>query len=116
MAVSQALTVTEVANSQSVDNNTSKVRILWKSTQTNDSHNDNTRTAYYWVTTPDGQETKYSVSYTLPKGTTKTILDKTITVTHKDDGSGTVIVRTWGRSRSLWKPYQGHLLSQLLPM
>lgn len=99
MAVSQALTVTEVADSQSIDNNTSKVRILWKSTQTNDSHNDNTRTAYYWITTPDGKETKYSVSYTLPKGTTKTILDKTITVTHKDDGSGTVIVRTWMDTR-----------------
>lgn len=95
MAVSQTLGLTKVDNSQSVEGNTSKVRILWKSTQTGESYNSYTKTAYYWITTPDGKETKYSVSYTLPKGTTKTILDKTITVTHKDDGSGTVKVRTW---------------------
>ena len=95
MAVSQTLSLSEVANSQGVSGNTSKVRILWKSTQTGESYNSVTKTAYYWITTPDGKETKYSVSYTLPKGTTKTILDKTITVTHKDDGSGSVKVRTW---------------------
>ena len=95
MAVSQTLGLSEVANSQSISGNTSKVRILWKSTQTGESYNSVTKTAYYWITTPDGKETKYSVSYTLPKGTTKTILDKTITVTHKDDGSGSVKVRTW---------------------
>lgn len=95
MAVSQALTVTEVADSQSVANNTSKVRILWTSTQTSASYNNYARVAYYWITTPDGTETKYSVSYTLPATTTQTILDKTITVTHKSDGSGTVSVRTW---------------------
>ena len=95
MAVSQTLTLSEVADSQNIASNTSKVRILWKSTQTDASYNAITKTAYYWITTPDGEETRYSVSYTLPKGTTKTILDKTITVTHKDDGSGTVKVRTW---------------------
>lgn len=95
MAVSQTLALSKVANSQSISGNTSKVRILWKSTQTGESYNDYTKTAYYWITTPDGKETKYSVSYTLPKGTTKTILDKTVTVTHKDDGSGSVKVRTW---------------------
>lgn len=94
MAVSQALTVTEVAGSPSTSTNTSKVRILWTSTQTGDSWNGYTRTAYYWVSINGGAETKYSVSYTLPKGTTKTILDTTITVTHKDDGSGTIKVRT----------------------
>ena len=95
MAVSQELTLTEVAGSQNISGNTSKVRILWKSTQSGESYNGYTKTAYYWVTTPDGKETKYSVSYALPKGTTKTILDTTITITHKDDGSGTVKVRTW---------------------
>ena len=95
MAVSQALALSKVDDSQNISANTSKVRILWKSTQTDSSYNAITKTAYYWITTPDGKETKYSVSYTLPKGTTKTILDKTITVTHKDDGSGTVKVRTW---------------------
>ena len=95
MPVSQTLTVTEVADSQNVAKNTSQVRIVWISTQTGESYNNYTKTAYYWITTPDGVETKYSVSYTLPLATAKTILDKTITVTHKDDGSGTVSVRTW---------------------
>ena len=94
MAVSQSLTVTEVADSASVASNTSQVKIVWKSTQSGDSFNANTRTAYYWISINGGAEKKYSVSYTLPKGTTKTILSKTITVTHKDDGSGTVSVRT----------------------
>ena len=95
MPVTQTLTVTQVAGSQDVASNTSKVRIVWVSTQTGQSFNDITKTAYYWIKTPDGVETKYSVSYTLPLATAKTILDKTITVTHKDDGTGTVSVRTW---------------------
>ena len=99
MPVTQSLKVTEVANSQSVANNTSKVRILWQSTQTSPSYNDNTRTAYYWVSVNGGAETKYSLSYTLPAASTKTILDTTITVTHKDDGTGTVAVRTWMDTR-----------------
>ena len=94
MAVSQALTVTEVANSTNVADNTSQVNIKWTSTQTGESFNANTRTAYYWISINGGTETKYSVSYTLPQNTTKTILNKTITVNHKDDGSGTVSVRT----------------------
>lgn len=95
MAVSQALSVTEVAGSPNVANNTSQVRILWTSTQTGDSLNLTTRTAYYYVSINGGAETQYSLSYTLPKGTTKTIVDTTITVPHKEDGSGTVKVRTW---------------------
>lgn len=95
MAVSQSLSVTEVSGSPNVANNTSQVRILWTSTQTGASHNVNTRTAYYYVSINGGAETAYSVSYTLPQSTTKTIVDTTITVPHKDDGSGTVTVRTW---------------------
>lgn len=99
MAVSQTLTLTEVADSMSIADNTSKVKIVWKSTQSGESHNLNTRTAYYWVSINGGAETKYSVSYTLPQGTAKTILSKTITVKHKSDGSGTVKVRTWMDTR-----------------
>ena len=95
MAVSQSLSVTEVANSVNVANNTSQVRILWTSTQTNDSHNLNSKTAYYYVSINGGAESTYSVTYTLPLKTTTTIVDKTITVPHKDDGSATVKVRTW---------------------
>ena len=95
MAVSQVLTLTEVEGSPSAITNTSQVRILWQSTQTGDSRNDYTRTAKYWVSINGGTGTEYSVSYTLPKGTTATILDTTITVPHKDDGSGTITVATW---------------------
>ena len=94
MAVSQSLTVTEVADSMSVTENTTQVTILWESMQSGTSYNAYTRTAYYWISINGGEETKYSVSYTLPQNKTKTILSKTITVPHKDDGSGTVTVRT----------------------
>lgn len=93
MAVSQSLTLTQ--SSQSVSGNYSKVRILWKSTQSGQSVNGFTRTAKYYVSINGGAETEYSVSYTLPKSTTKTIVDTTITVNHKADGTGTVKVRTW---------------------
>lgn len=94
MAVSQSLSVTEVANSMSVADNTTQVNIKWTSTQTGESYNDYTRTAYYWISINGGEEKKYSVSYTLPKGKAKTVLNKTITVPHNSDGSGTVKVRT----------------------
>ena len=93
MAVNQTLTVTE--SSVNTASNTSKVRILWQSTQTGESWNGYTRTAKYYVSINGGAETEYSVTYTLPQNTTKTIVDRTITVTHKDDGTGTVKVRTW---------------------
>ena len=93
MSVSQTLSVTEVSTNNTA--NTSQVRIQWLSTQTGDSWNGYTRTAKYYVSINGGAETEYSVSYTLPQNTTKTIVDTTITVTHKNDGSGTVSVRTW---------------------
>ena len=93
MAVSQSLTLTQT--SQSVADNTSKVRILWTSTQTGDSWSGYTLTAYYYVSINGGSETKYSVQYTLPKQTKQTIVDTTITVQHKTDGTGSVKVRTY---------------------
>lgn len=95
MAVTQTLSVTEVAGSVNNSANTSKVRIQWQSTQTGDSHNDYTRVAKYYVSINGGAEKEYSVSYTLPKGTTKTIVDTTITVTHNANGTGSVKVRTY---------------------
>ena len=47
MAVSQSLSVTEVADSISTTDNTSKVKIVWKSTQSGESYNNNTKTAYF---------------------------------------------------------------------
>jgi len=99
MASTQSLTLSNVANSGNVANNTSKVRILWQATQTGESRNNNTRTAKYWVSINGGAETAYTVSYTLPANTIKTILDITLTVKHKDDGTGTVKVRTWMDTR-----------------
>lgn len=95
MAVYQELSVTEVADSQSIEDNSSKVNIVWTSKQSGESRNGYKRTAYYYVSINEGEETEYSVSYTLPQSTTKTIVDATITVPHKEDGSATVAVRTW---------------------
>lgn len=99
MAVSQSLSVTEVSGSVNTTANTSKVRILWQSTQSGDSHNDNARTAKYYVSINGGAETEYPVSYTLPQNSTKTIVDVTLTVAHRSDGSCTVSVRTWMDTR-----------------
>ena len=97
MAVYQSLTLSQI--SQNIQNNTSQVRILWESTQTGASHNDNSRTAYYDVSVNGGEVTQYSVTYTLPTNSTKTILDTIITVPHNNDGTGTVRVRTWMDTR-----------------
>lgn len=97
MAVYQSLTLSQI--SQNIQDNTSQVRILWESTQTGASHNDNSRTAYYYIYINGGQATQYSVSYTLPQGTTKTIVDTTITVPHRNDGTGTITVNTWMDTR-----------------
>lgn len=97
MAVYQSLTLSQI--SQNIQDNTSQVRILWESTQTGASHNDNSRTAYYYIYINGGQAMQYSVSYTLPQGTTKTIVDTTITVPHRNDGTGTITVNTWMDTR-----------------
>lgn len=94
MAVTQTLSVYEVSGSIDTVNNTSRVRILWQSTQSGDSHNDYSRTAKYWVNINQGGSTEYAVTYTLPKNTTKIIVDKEITVNHRADGSGIVQVYT----------------------
>lgn len=93
MSVSQTLKLYQGA--QSAAENTSGLRILWKSSQSGDSHNNNTRTANYWISVNGGAEQKYSANYTLPKGKTQTILDVTITVPHDDLGRCSVSVRTW---------------------
>lgn len=93
MAVSQTLKLYQ--GTQSPESNTSKLRILWKSTQSGESYNNYTKTAYYYVSVNGGAEQRYSVSYTLPKGKTTTIVDATITVPHDDFGNCSVAVRTW---------------------
>lgn len=97
MAVSQSISLTQT--SQSVDSNTSTVTFKWTSTQTNDSHNNNKRTAYYYVSINGGAETKYSVEYTLTRTSTNTIVNTTLTVPHNSDGTGKISVRTWMDTR-----------------
>ena len=93
MAVSQSISLTQ--GTQSIDNNTTQVTFKWTSTQTGDSWNGYTKTAYYYVSINGGAETTYSVSYTLPKSSTKTIVSKTFTVEHNNDGTGSISIRTW---------------------
>jgi len=93
MGVSQNLTVTQ--QSRDFAGNFSNVRIKWTSTQSGSSRNGYSRTAYYYVSVNSGAEKKYSVKYTLPQNTTNTILDITIVVPHRADGTASVKVRTW---------------------
>lgn len=88
MGVSQNLTVTQ--KSRDFAGNFSKVRIRWISTQSGSSWNGYNRTAYYYVSVNGGAEKKYSVKYTLPRNTTNTILDTTIVVPHRADGTASV--------------------------
>lgn len=94
MSVNQTLTLEQIG--QSITNNTSKVRIKWTSQQTGSSYNNAPGDkAYYYITINGGTETEHTVAFTLPQNTTKTILDTTLTVSHKADGTGSIKVRTW---------------------
>lgn len=93
MAVSQNLTLTQV--SQNIAENYSTVRVLWTSTQTGQSYNAYTRTAQYYVSLNGGSTVTYNVTYTLPKNATGVILDTTIKVPHKADGTASIGVSTW---------------------
>ena len=94
MSVIQTLTLEQVG--QSITNNTSKVRIKWTSQQTGSSYNDAPGDkAYYYITINGGTRTDHTVAFTLPQNTTKTILDTTLTVNHKADGTGSIKVETW---------------------
>lgn len=93
MSISQDLTLKMYATS--VLSNTSNITIKWTSTQSGESWNENTGTAKYYVCINGGEETEYSVDYTLPQDATTTIVNKSIVVKHRDDGTATVTVRTW---------------------
>lgn len=94
MSVNQSLTLEQVG--QSIASNTSKVRIKWTSQQTGSSYNNAPGDkAYYYITINGGTRTEHTVAFTLPQNTTKTILDTTLTVNHKADGTGSIKVETW---------------------
>lgn len=94
MSVYQNLSLEQIG--QSITNNTSKVRIKWTSQQTGSSYNNAPGDkAYYYITINGGTRTEHTVAFTLPQNTTKTILDTTLTVNHKADGTGSIKVETW---------------------
>lgn len=93
MAVYQSLSVTQVSQNQ--EENSSRVRILWQSTQTGGSYNETRRTARYTVSVNGGTPETYTVSYILPKQSTAVILDITVTVLHDSKGQAEVEVTTW---------------------
>lgn len=92
MACTQNLTLSLV--SQDVLSNTSVIRVTWTTTQTGTSYNGYSKTGYWWTSVNGGSETLRSVTSTLPKNTTKTIIDTTLTVSHNQTGDATVRVRT----------------------
>ena len=91
MAVLQNLTLTQL--SQDTQSNTSRVRILWTSTQTDQSFNLTQRTAYCYISVNGGQAQTVQVSYTLPQQSQTTLLDRVLTVEHNAGGNCTIQVR-----------------------
>lgn len=93
MAVSQDFTVTLV--SQDVETNMSIIRIVWKTTQSGSSYNNNLNTAFIDVYTHDELLTALSADYKLTANTTVTVYDDTVEVLHDDAGECTVKVTGW---------------------
>lgn len=75
--------LTEV--SYDVASNTSQVRYLVQLTTTGSSYNNNNITTTYYI---DGVQ--YTSTHKLPRTTTTTIVDRTVTITHNNDGTRSV--------------------------
>ncbi|MCX4365114.1 MAG: DUF859 family phage minor structural protein [Bacilli bacterium] len=80
------ISATQSETSYNVANNNSQVRVIVTATTTGESFNNNSITS---TITIDG--TKYTVTHKLPKKTTTTIFDKTLTITHGSDGKKNVV-------------------------
>lgn len=93
MAVYQSLSVRQL--SQSIENNSTQVQILWQSTQTGGTYNLVSREAKYYVRCNGEPEVEYTVTYQLPANTEQTVADVTITLPHNEKGEGSISVRTW---------------------
>lgn len=76
-------TLTQV--SQNIANNTSQVRYLVQLQTTGGSYNSNNITTTYYI---DG--VRYTNTHKLPKTTTTTVVDRTVTITHNADGTRSV--------------------------
>lgn len=93
MAVYQNLTITQL--SQDIDQNTSRVRILWQSTQTGASYNAIADVGRYTVLVNGQEQYTEEVTFWLPQNTTQTILDVEQTILHNAKGEAEITVQTW---------------------
>lgn len=93
MAVYQSLSVRQI--SQSIENNSTQVRILWQSTQTGGTYNLVQREAKYYISCNGAPETEHTVTYQLPANTEQTVADVTVTLPHNEKGEASITVRTW---------------------
>ena len=93
MAVYQNLTITQL--SQDPDQNTSRVRILWQSTQTGASYNAIADVGRYTLFVNGQEQFTREVTYVLPRNTTQTIVSVEETIPHNAKGDGEVTVQTW---------------------
>lgn len=92
MAVYQTLSITQL--SQDVQQNCSKIRVLWKSKQTGASYNMVEASGVYALYV-NGQEHMENVRYVLPKQTDQIIVDREETVFHDSKGEALIEVETW---------------------
>lgn len=97
MAVYQNLTLTQLSQSQ--EENTSQVRILWQSTQTGGSYNMTQRTASYRVYVNGEAMPSVEIGYVLPMQSTVVLADVTVTVPHNHKGEAVVTVSTFMDTR-----------------
>lgn len=93
MAVYQNLTLTQV--SQNVDENASRVRILWQSTQTGPSYNAIADTCRYTLYVNGQKHFTREVTFWLPQNTTQTIVDVEESILHDPRGEAEIRVETW---------------------
>lgn len=93
MAVYQNLTLTQV--SQNIDENSSKIGILWQSTQTGASYNAIADVGRYSIYVNDQLLCTEEVTYWLPQNTTQTIAQVEKTILHNGKGEAEVTVLTW---------------------
>ena len=93
MAVYQNLTITQLG--QNTDENTSRVGILWQSTQTGPSYNAIADVGRYTVIVNGQEQFTREVTFVLPQNTTQTIANAEEVVYHNDKGEAEITVKTW---------------------
>lgn len=91
MAVLQNISLS--ITGQSIENNTSTVRILWQSSQTGSSGSSESCSGRCYISVNHGPEQEYAVTCALLPKSTVTVLDTRVTVSHDLTGSCLVTAR-----------------------